>query len=54
MCIRDSSFADWEDASDGAPENESLEEALAEERTLELESELEDVYKRQKEKMPRR
>ena len=33
------SFADWEDASDGAPENESLEEALAEERTLELESE---------------
>ena len=35
------SFANWEDASDGAPENESLEEALAEERTLELESELE-------------
>ena len=35
------SFADWENASDGAPENESLEEALAEERTLELESELE-------------
>ena len=35
------SFADWEDASDAAPENESLEEALAEERTLELESELE-------------
>ena len=34
-------FADWEDASDGAPENETLEEALAEERTLELESELE-------------
>ena len=34
-------FADWEDASDGAPENESLEEALAKERTLELESELE-------------
>ena len=34
-------FADWEDSSDGAPENESLEEALAEERTLELESELE-------------
>ncbi len=34
-------FADWEDASDAAPENESLEEALAEERTLELESELE-------------
>ena len=30
------SFADWD-----APENESLEEALAEERTLELESELE-------------
>ena len=35
------SFADWEDSSDDAPENESLEEALAEERTLELESELE-------------
>ena len=34
-------FADWEDASDGAPEDERLEEALAEERTLELESELE-------------
>ena len=34
-------FADWADSSDGAPENESLEEALAEERTLELESELE-------------
>ena len=33
-------FADWEDASDGAPEDETLEEALAEERTLELESEL--------------
>ena len=36
------SFADWEDASDGAPVDETLEEALAEERTLELESELED------------
>jgi hypothetical protein len=35
------SFADWEDSSDGAPEDERLEEALAEERTLELESELE-------------
>ena len=34
-------FADWEDASDGAPEDETLEEVLAEERTLELESELE-------------
>ena len=34
-------FADWEDASDGAPEDETLEEALAAERTLELESELE-------------
>ena len=34
-------FADWEDSSDGAPENQTLEEALAEERTLELESELE-------------
>ena len=27
-------FADWEDSSDGAPENQTLEEALAEERTL--------------------
>ena len=35
------SFADWEDASDGVPVDETLEEALAEERTLELESELE-------------
>ena len=34
-------FADWVDASDGAPEDERLEEVLAEERTLELESELE-------------
>ena len=34
-------FADWVDSSDGAPEDETLEEALAEERTLELESELE-------------
>ena len=34
-------FADWEDASDAAPVDETLEEALAEERTLELESELE-------------
>ena len=34
-------FADWVDASDGAPEDERLEEALAEERTLALESELE-------------
>ena len=34
-------FADWEDSSDGAPENQTLEEALAEEHTLELESELE-------------
>ena len=33
-------FADWEDSFDGAPEDETLEEALAEERTLELESEL--------------
>jgi len=32
-------FADWEDSFDGAPEDETLEEALAEERTLELESE---------------
>ena len=31
-------FADWEDSSDGAPVDETLEEALAEERTLELES----------------
>ena len=35
------SFADWEDSSDGAPVDEPLEEALAEERTLGLESELE-------------
>ena len=34
-------FADWEDSSDTAPVDETLEEALAEERTLELESELE-------------
>ena len=34
-------FADWEDSFDGAPEDETLEEALAEERTLELERELE-------------
>ena len=34
-------FADWTDSSDGAPEDERLEEELAEERTLELESELE-------------
>ena len=41
------SFADWKDSSDGAPEDERLEEALAEERTLELESELEqDEYPR--------
>ena len=33
-------FADWEDASDTAPVDETLEEALAEEHTLELESEL--------------
>lgn len=35
------SFADWKDSSDGALVDETLEEALAEERTLELESELE-------------
>ena len=35
------SFADWADSSDGAPADERLEEELAEERTLELESELE-------------
>ena len=34
-------FADWEDSSDTAPVNETLEEVLAEEHTLELESELE-------------
>ena len=39
--LAEDGFADWVDASDGAPENESLEEALAEERMLELESELE-------------
>ena len=36
--LAEDGFADWEDASDGAPEDERL---LAEERTLELESELE-------------
>ena len=35
------SFADWKDSSDGAPEDERFDEALAEERALELESELE-------------
>ena len=35
------SFADWKDSSDGALVDETLEEALAEERTLERESELE-------------
>ena len=39
--LTEDGFADWVDASDGAPEDECLEEALAEERTLELESELE-------------
>lgn len=39
--LAEDGFADWADASDGAPEDERLEEALAEERTLELESELE-------------
>lgn len=39
--LSEDGFADWVDASDGAPEDERLEEALAEERTLELESELE-------------
>ena len=39
--LSEDSFADWADSSDGAPEDERLEEALAEERTLELESELE-------------
>lgn len=39
--LAEDGFADWEDASDGVPEDETLEEALAEERTLELESELE-------------
>ena len=39
--LTEDGFADWEDPSDGAPEDETLEEALAEERTLELESELE-------------
>ena len=34
-------FADWEDSSDTVPVDETLEEALAEEHTLELESELE-------------
>ena len=35
--LTEDGFADWADASDGAPEDERLEEALAEERTLELE-----------------
>ena len=39
--LAEDGFADWEDASDAAPVDETLEEALAEERTLELESELE-------------
>ena len=39
--LSEDGFADWADSSDGAPEDERLEEALAEERTLELESELE-------------
>lgn len=39
--LAEDGFADWEDASDGSPEDERLEEALVEERTLELESELE-------------
>ena len=39
--LAEDGFADWEDASDGAPEDERLEETLAEERALELESELE-------------
>ena len=39
--LSEDGFADWADSSDGAPEDERLEEALAEERALELESELE-------------
>ena len=39
--LSEDGFADWVDASDGAPEDERLEEALAEEHTLELESALE-------------
>ena len=39
--LAEDGFADWADSSDSAPEDERLEEALAEERTLELESELE-------------
>ena len=39
--LAEDGFADWADTSDVAPEDERLEEALAEERTLELESELE-------------
>ena len=31
--LAEDGFADWADASDGAPENERLEEALAEERS---------------------
>ena len=39
--LAEDGFTDWADFSDGTPENERLEEALAEERALELESELE-------------
>ena len=39
--LAEDGFTDWTDFSDGTPENERLEEALAEERTLELESDLE-------------
>ena len=39
--LAEDGFTDWTDFSDGTPENERLEEALAEERALELESELE-------------
>ena len=39
--LAEDGFADWVDASDGAPEDERLDEALAEERALELENELE-------------
>ena len=39
--LAEDGFADWADASDTASVDETLEEALAEEHTLELESELE-------------
>ena len=45
LALSAAGFDDWGDSSDSALGNETLENALAEERTLELESELEqDEY----------